>query len=115
MTTKFFTYHQNNSGGWFMTNDNVAHYVIIEAPDAETADALAENVGIYFNGCATGADCDCCGDRWSSAYYQNGYDEPLIYSEHPEDYHDVWTKPGQPYCHVYYLDGRKVTHVKGEK
>ncbi len=111
MTNKFFTYSQNNSGGSFVTNDDVAHYVIIEAPTWRIADALAQNVGIYFNGCDTGSDCSCCGDRWSSASYGNNYDEPLIYGTAAAEYNDYWAEPGQPYCHVYYLDGRKVTHT----
>lgn len=30
----FYTYRQNNSGGVFEVNDNVKHYVIIEADSA---------------------------------------------------------------------------------
>lgn len=60
----FFTYVQNNSGGDFVTNDSVAHYVIIEAVNAAQANEIAETIGIYFNGCDAGIDCYCCGDRW---------------------------------------------------
>ena len=57
----FFTFYQNNSGGVF---DGPAHYVIVEASDAEEAATRAETVGVYFNGVEDGLDCECCGDRW---------------------------------------------------
>ena len=37
INTKFFTFNQNNSGGYFIINDDVAHYLIIEAQNAEEA------------------------------------------------------------------------------
>lgn len=64
----FFAYRQNNSGGSFMCDENVAHLVVIEAADAATADALAETHGIYFDGVESGQDCSCCGDRWDRAW-----------------------------------------------
>lgn len=87
--TKFFTYHQNNSGGSFYVDDNVGHYVIVEAVDAAHADARAELLGVYFAGCATGQDCSCCGDRWYSATESRGKSEPMIYDEPANAY-----KPG---------------------
>lgn len=75
----FYTLTQNNSGGEFIENDNVAHYVIIEADDYEEAFQKAETIGVYFNGCEKGLDCECCGDRWSR--YAAETDEPTIYGE----------------------------------
>jgi hypothetical protein len=60
----YYKYTQNNSGGSFITNDKVAETVIIEAHSPLEANAIAEEIGIYFDGCATGEDCSCCGDRW---------------------------------------------------
>ena len=31
--TKFLTFYQNNSGGYYLIDDNVKHYVIIEGYD----------------------------------------------------------------------------------
>lgn len=59
---KWFRYWQNNSGGYFK---NPARIVYIQAEDEEQANEIAENNDIYFNGCADGFDCSCCGDRWS--------------------------------------------------
>ena len=64
----FYTFSQNNSGGSFDIDHMLAHFVIIEADTAEEANTIAESVGIYFNGCDEGMDCDCCGDRWYSQW-----------------------------------------------
>lgn len=63
---KFFDYSQNNSGGGFDMDDakGICETVIVEAENAEDADRHAEEIGLYFNGCASGLNCSCCGDRW---------------------------------------------------
>ena len=57
----FFIYRQNNSGGSFI---GPALIVGVTAPDAATADRLASEHGVYFDGAG---DCDCCGTRWQEA------------------------------------------------
>jgi hypothetical protein len=107
-TAKFFTFTQNNSGGAFIRNDDVSHFVIIEAFSSEEADSKAEKIGVYFDGCNTGRDCNCCGDRWSRAY--EGEDVPLIYGQLPETYNDIFCKnKSDSYCVIYFLDdGKKI-------
>jgi len=87
----FFTYSQTTSGGVFC---GPAKYVIIEAPSANVADAIAEDNGLYFDGCATGMDCPCCGDRWDRAWSEQGHDEPTIYGDvvglDCTEYEDSW-------------------------
>lgn len=61
---KWFQYKQNNSGGSFTVDTNVAHNVLIQANSADEADSIAEDVGLYFGGVSSGSDCECCGDRW---------------------------------------------------
>lgn len=80
---KFYTYSQNNSGGTFC---NPAKYVIVEAPSAHVANAIAEDNGLYFNGCQTGQDCPCCGDRWYKAWEDDATDEPEIYGKAAESF-----------------------------
>lgn len=82
MKTKFYTYHQNNSGGSFNKNPNkgIDEYVIVEAESASDADDRAESIGLYFNGCNEGIDCSCCGDRWYPASPYDANDEPLVFS-----------------------------------
>ncbi len=113
---KFFCFHQNNSGGMFVVNKKVTHYVIVEAADAAHANVLAQGLGIYFNGCNDGTDCECCGDRW---YPVDGAGDPspMIYRE-PADKaaKDSWfASPGSPVCYIYHFDGTKETILKPAK
>jgi hypothetical protein len=62
--TYFFEYNQNNSGGGFDVDDKVTHRLFIEAEDYNKADRIAQGLGVYFDGCDNGMDCECCGDRW---------------------------------------------------
>jgi hypothetical protein len=113
---KYFHFSQNNSGGSFQIDDNVAHHVIVQAHTAEEANRRAEDIGIYFDGCNFGRDCPCCGDRWSRQWANDkGDDTPMIYKDKPEDHHEFFTKPGLPICHVYHIDGSKTTYRKQEK
>jgi hypothetical protein len=105
---KFYTFHQNNSGGSFDINDDVACEVIIEATDSDHANSRAESVGIYFNGCADEIDCSCCGDRWSEVRESDGFDEPTIYDEPVLVYDPFVGKDNLIYCIIHYLNGKKV-------
>lgn len=102
--TKFYTYKQNNSGGRFIG----PYAVIIEAKSTEEADSLAESkAGVYFDGCADGRDCSCCGDRWSRTY---GYDvsySPTLYGETDRS---KWTGfMGDDEVKIYFYDGTEET------
>lgn len=77
----FYTFHQNNSGGQFIIDEEVSIYVIIEADDSYEANTLAQTHGVYFDGCSYGQDCSCCGDRWYTVYNDEGDIEPSIYGE----------------------------------
>lgn len=65
--TKFYEYSQNNSGGSFYVDENVCNQVFIEATNEKHANSIAKEIGIYFDGCAIGIDCSCCGDRWDDS------------------------------------------------
>jgi hypothetical protein len=113
---KFFLFRQNNSYGSFVINDNVAHFVIIEAYSPKEANARAEAIGVYFDGCMTFKDCSCCGDRWNSQWDDDkGDDTPLIYGKEIGLYEELFAKEGQPVCHVHHLDGSKTTYRKAKK
>ena len=77
---KFYHFRQNNSGGSFNRDEQVDENVIIEANSADEANDVAEHIGIYFNGCADGRDCPCCGDRWSPVSEYDATDVPSIYN-----------------------------------
>lgn len=61
----FYRLHQNNSGGYHVTDSNLCANLIIEANSEEEALSKAEELGCYLDGVSKGIDCPCCGDRWS--------------------------------------------------
>lgn len=60
---QFYTYEQNNSGGFWKAP---AISVVVEASSEDEADTIAKQSGVYFFD--EHDDCpDCCGSRWYSA------------------------------------------------
>lgn len=113
----FFLYTQNNSGGGFDFDETrgLTHYVIVEAASADEANERAREIGIYFNGCDSGQDCACCGDRWDEAGSYDEEDQPEIYGEPAHDFTGTtWMEPGKEVC-VHYADGRKLWYGAQEK
>jgi hypothetical protein len=116
----FYEYNQNNSGGGFDFDGGagISHYVLIEANSPKQANALAEAIGLYFNGCEDGRDCDCCGDRWyPQSSYAEGKDKPSIYGHEvgaDKPYKNTLWMKDQPEAFIHYLDGR-VVPVEGAK
>ena len=98
--TKFFTFSQNNSGGSFDHNSDagIGYIVCVEAADADHANSRAKSIGLYFDGCADGIDCPCCGDRWYPAW-GGGDPVPMKYGEPLKG---EWGIP----AYIHYLDGR---------
>jgi len=109
----FYTYRQNNPGGFFINDESVTINVIVEAENSETADRIAESHGIYFNGVSEGYDCPCCGDRWYESYLSDGTAEsPVIYGNPVGDYNESWVEPGEVYARVYMLDSTIKEYMK---
>jgi hypothetical protein len=110
----WYTYIQNNSGGSFIVNDHIGHYVLIEADSTYAANRIAEDIGIYFDGCDSGRDCDCCGDRWTSQLDMESVEEqPKIWEESAYTYRPtIWDKRSVIY--LYHKNGRRerITHTK---
>lgn len=106
----FYEYDQNNSGGSFVYDDvaGISEYVIVEARSAHVANAIAEEIGLYFDG---DGDCQCCGDRWYSAgddSWRTDTSFPSINGTPVEEYSPnyVWRTDGGPAIYVHYEDGR---------
>lgn len=91
VATKFFEFDQNNSGGSFDIDDKrgIGPRVWIEALNAADANQRAEQIGIYFNGCETGGDCPCCGDRWSAAWRDDEGEEKPKLTDYSFGWHDT--------------------------
>lgn len=108
----FYNFHQNNSGGSFAFDRKagISTEVIIEATSREQAIALAQAIGIYFDGVEAGVDCECCGDRWSEPW-QEGTEVPSQYGTPVMEDFEVecrWQEDGDPEIFIHYLDGRIV-------
>ena len=57
--TKYYTFNQNNSGGYFIINDYVAECLIIEAQNVDEAISKMQDITEDYS-----EYCDCCGERW---------------------------------------------------
>lgn len=120
-TYGWYEFRQNNSGGGFDIDEDVSVYVLIQATSYVEANNKAEDIGIYFDGCDTGRDCDCCGDRWDGA--GEALDKFTTYTwkaggssknhKTVRDYaqalanNDCWAEDGEPSVIVYFADDSK--------
>jgi hypothetical protein len=103
----FYEYRQNNTFGTFTINMDVNVHVIIEASSVKQANERAESVGLYFDGCADGMDCPCCGDRWYATWDQDEGDEVPSSSGKPlENIHPEWVKAKDSVV-IHYDDGSR--------
>ncbi len=123
MNTKFYEFCQNNSGGNFHVDNNICHQLFIEAKNATQANDIAQYLGVYFDGCAKGMDCYCCGDRWHEADTHSSIDLEEVSKAFKipfttiEEYAQYlvneygWTMPD---ARIFYLSGKVVEIKKGE-
>ena len=104
VTTKFYTFNQNNSGGLFEHDESagIGYSVAIEATSAKDALRRAEDIGIYFNGCDAGLDCSCCGDRWSDWMDESDGTETPTNGYGEGSFKGGWGIPS----YIHYMDGR---------
>jgi len=116
MKTNFYEFSQNNSGGSFDVDNDVCRRLFIEATNAEQANRIAQDLGVYFNGCDSGMDCSCCGDRWYEADEYDAVDLKKTAESYKtelatiEDYAQLLAdKYGgtTPYARVFYLSGER--------
>lgn len=105
---KWWVFDQNNSGGYFIQNEDVDHYVAIQALDAlhamQRADNIFEDNSEY---------CECCGQRW---YYWVEDGEGTIV---PEIYGTPYTETKSSYyvqnMILHYADGTKEKYTFKDK
>lgn len=75
-----YHFNQNNSGGTFVG----PRMIVVDAPDAATADAIATKHGVYFDGVRSGRDCECCGPRWYRSWDHShpAHSDGMLITEH---------------------------------
>lgn len=110
---KFFHYRQTNSGGSFVIDDErgIGPHVWVEAHSADEANKLAEDLGLYFDGAG---DCDCCGNRWSEAWREDGQTQAEIEEVLEEDDNDIdlqYYSGWHNKVYIHTLDGQLIKIV----
>lgn len=126
----WYEFGQNNTEGSFEVTDKLCHRLFIQATSSDAATAIAESMGVYFDGCDDGRDCPCCGDRWyrisSDDFIDAAELEDRLKSYGPEVAEDAprtietyaqlladkfgWTKPD---ARLFYADGTVKEIFKG--
>lgn len=104
MEAKYYTFSQNNSGGYFVKDEEkgVCEYLIIQATSVKNAIEKMESIGDSVSGFWN--YCDCCGERWSTWIDESdGYEEPMIYGEIVYD--EMHKEMFRSMAPVHYLDG----------
>lgn len=118
-TYGWYEFRQNNSGGSFQMDNDLTVHVLIQAASTGEANTKAQDIGIYFDGCSKGYDCDCCGDRWYEAddaldsFTTFNWRDNFSPAKHTNvrDFAQamadgsMWDKPGLPSVILYYADG----------
>ena len=104
--TEWYTFRQNNSFGKLVQTEDLDVWVIIEAFTLEDALRRAEKIGLYFDGCAEGRDCNCCGDRWYPP--QSVGKEPLIYDAPMAEHRPLLSRPERAVIHGIDVPRREV-------
>lgn len=98
----FITFEQNNSGGYFMKDENVDEYVIIEGNNLEEildkANVIFEDYRDY---------CTCCGERWNDDWKDEGdlKENPMIYGESAYEFKDGYSDDSKAI--IYRMNGKK--------
>ena len=94
-------------------NENLGHYVIIEARNAVEANSIALTLGIYFDGVSKRIDCPCCGDRWKHAddssevsEQQRGHKTIIIDGKNLDNF--ISYAMDVEYAHVYFENGKHI-------
>ena len=92
----FITFVQNNSGGYFMKDENVDVFVIIECDNLED---ILDKANVIFRDYRK--YCNCCGERWDDDWKDdNDLDqEPMIYGESVYKLNDSWFKGDKAIIH----------------
>jgi hypothetical protein len=76
---KFYKFDQSNPGGEY--DDSMPYTLFVQADSEDSANAIAEQHGVYFDGITKGLDCECCNDRW----YRTDDWQALEEAPEPED------------------------------
>ncbi len=103
---KWWHFDQNNSGGYFILNEDVLEDVFIQAGSKEEASSKAEEIFSDYS-----SFCECCGERWSTWVYSEGTDVPMFYQT------PITESTGGMFhhnCVLYFANGDRKYYTYGE-
>lgn len=106
-SSKFYTVCQNNSGGYFINNEHVAEYLIIEARSESEYEKRRHSITDVYS-----EYCPCCGERWYS-WDDEGYSEPMIHGAPAQEHIDSHKSFHEKEAIIYYLDGTTKRITRG--
>lgn len=105
---KFYSFGQNNSGGYHIVNQDVSQTVIVEAFNAKEAEDKAKHITQDYD-----EYCSCCGERWDTEVdYEEGDIVPSIYGEALSDRLGGWFRTKAV---VYFLNGSRFHIYMGKE
>lgn len=84
---KWYTVRQNNSGGSFTVDNDVAHFVSVQAASDKEAENKMNDITA-----SSGYDwCECCGERWYVYFDESdGYEVPTYYGKPLSEHKSSW-------------------------
>lgn len=98
----FYTFYQNNVGGEYIVNEDIACFVIVEAKNAEEAESKIRDITEDYDDY-----CDCCGSRWNLDVFENmANDEPMAYGVNVRE-RKVYQGFSDNKTIIYYSNGTK--------
>lgn len=104
INTVFAHFTQNNSGGYFLINEEkgIGHHIIVEGLDINDVRRRVEEITEDFS-----ENCSCCGERWDTLIWQDELtSSPNIYMKPIQEYlneTNLYIK--DIYVFVHYIDG----------
>ena len=99
---KWYHFSQNNSGGHWEIDANVAPDIFIQAASAKEAINKATEF------CDNSNSCECCGDRWYLYGGVEGFEVPTSYGK---PYVEQEAGYGRTEARAHHYDGRIETLV----
>lgn len=101
---KWWGFDQNNSGGYYIQNDDVDELVFIQARSFQEvmyiSNKIFEDNSDY---------CECCGKRWSIPNKKEGSLEPEMFGKPLESF-EFYSKNGAAI--LYYHNGSVMRYTK---
>lgn len=107
---KWVSFNQNNSGGYYIQNEDVSALVCIQGKSLEQIKRKAESL---FSG--NDSYCECCGERWSTWVDEDDMmDEPYYYDTPLKDSFDEYGNGSYATLHFHNGEVRYVNQHEGD-